>query len=59
MDFFNALIDDWLGNDPPDLLEFVPVDWNVGVDLSDYEIYLYTASYNWIDITIEGKENCE
>ena len=58
IDFFNALIDDWLGNDPPDILEFIPVDWNVGIDMSNYEIYLHTSPYNWIDITTEGKENC-
>ena len=59
IDFFNALIDDWLGDNPPDLLEFVPVDWNIGIDIREYEIYLHTSPYNWIDITTEGKENCE
>lgn len=59
IDFFNALVDDWVGAEPPDLLEFVPVDWNVGIDMSNYEIYLHTSRYNWIDITTEGKENCK
>lgn len=58
IDFFNALIDDWLGSDPPDLIEFVPLDWRIEIDMNDYEVFLHCSPYNWIDITTEGRENC-
>lgn len=44
-----ALIDDWLGPDITDLLNFVPVDWSITASLTDYEIYMYTSRYNWLD----------
>ena len=49
VDFFNELLDDWMKSDTIDILEFVPFHWNIGVDMSDYEIFLFTNRYNWID----------
>ena len=53
------LLDDWLGNDPSDLLTFVPLEWNIGIELSNYEIYLFTNRYNWVDVAPKGVENSE
>ena len=58
IDFFNEFIDDWLGTDPPDLLEFVPIDWKIDVDMCDYEVYLHNKKYNWVDTSPDGLENC-
>ena len=44
-----ALIDDWLGPNPPDLMHFVPVDWTITAALAHYEIYMFTSRYNWLD----------
>ena len=55
----SALLDDWLGDDEADLLNFVPYDWRIHVDLLDYEIFLFTNRYNWIDIAPEGIENSQ
>lgn len=57
VDFFNALIDDWVGNDPPDLINFVPLNWNIGIDVHNYEIYLFTTRYNWVDVSPDGRDN--
>jgi hypothetical protein len=57
VDFVNALIDDWLGTGTADLLHFVPVDWSITASLSDYEIYLFTSRYNWLDR--DNKENSQ
>lgn len=54
---FLALIDDWLGSDGADLLHFVPIEWTVTLSLSDYEIYMFTSRYNWLDK--DGFENSE
>lgn len=53
------LLDDWLGSDPTDLLTFVPIDWRITVDLTRYEIFLFTNRYNWVDISMNGTENSE
>ena len=45
----SALLDDWLGSDDSDLLYFIPLDWTITVAFSDYEIYLFTSRYNWLD----------
>ena len=37
-----------------DLLHFVPVEWTIDVSLSEYEIYMFTSRYNWLD-----KDNVE
>ena len=58
IDFFNEFIDDWLGTEPPDLLEFVPIDWKIDVDMCDYEVYLHNKKYNWVDTSPDGLENC-
>ena len=55
--FVTALLDDWFGNEPPDLLQFVPFDWRIGVDLTRYEMFLFTNRYNWLDS--DGSENSE
>lgn len=57
VDFFNELLDDWVGSDILDILDFVPLEWHIGVDMSDYEIFLYTNRYNWIDNSLGGIEN--
>ena len=44
-----ALIDDWMGSERNDLLHFVPVDWTITAVLSNYEIFMYTSRYNWLD----------
>lgn len=54
-----ALLDDWFGNEPPDLLQFVPIDWRVGIDLTRYEIFLHTSRYNWLDLSKVNSENSE
>ena len=54
-----AFLDDWVSSEPADLLHFVPYDWTVDVELSQYEIYLFTNRFNWIDIAKGGPENCE
>lgn len=54
-----ALLDDWLGDDPADLLNFVPYDWRINIDLLDYEIFVFTNRYNWVDVSPDGKENGE
>ncbi len=45
-----ALLDDWVGTEPNDLVNFVPVDWTVDIDLTHYEIFLFTNRYNWLDL---------
>ena len=57
VDFFNDLLDDWVGNENPDLVSFVPLDWCIGVDMQDYEIYLFTNRYNWLDTSPTELEN--
>lgn len=57
VDFFNELLDDWIGNDTIDIVDFVPLDWKIGIDFCDYEIFLYTNRYNWIDTALSGVEN--
>ena len=52
-----ALLDDWVGEEPNDLLSFVPVDWTINIDLSQYEIFLFTNRYNWLDLLEGGVEN--
>ncbi len=52
-----GLLDDWVGNEPNDLLDFVAVDWKVGVELEQYEIFLMTNRYNWLDLSSGGVEN--
>ena len=52
-----AFLDDWVGEDPSDLLHFYPIDWNIAINLRQYEIFLFTNRYNWVDI--DGTENSE
>lgn len=52
-----ALVDDWLGKDKADLLHFVPIEWTITLSLLDYEIYMFTSRYNWLDK--DGLENSE
>ena len=40
-----------------DLLHFYPIDWKIAVNLCQYEIFLFTNRYNWVDI--DGTENSE
>ena len=54
-----ALLDDWLGDEEADLLNFVPYNWRIHVDLLNYEIFLFTNRYNWVDIAPEGIENSQ
>ncbi|XP_019853101.1 PREDICTED: uncharacterized protein KIAA1109-like isoform X3 [Amphimedon queenslandica] len=49
IDFFNELLDDWVQSDTIDILDFVPFQWHIGVEMSEYEIFLFTNRYNWID----------
>ncbi len=51
------LLDDWLGDEPNDLLTFVPLNWNISIDLTRYEIFLFTNRYNWIDVAMDAAEN--
>ncbi len=55
--FFIDLLDDWLGDEPNDLLTFVPLNWNITIDLTRYEIFLFTNRYNWIDVAMDAAEN--
>ena len=55
----SALLDDWLGDEEADLLNFVPYNWRINVDLLNYEIFLFTNRYNWVDIAPDGIENSE
>lgn len=57
VDFFNEFLDDWVGTETPDLIDFTPLDWSIGVDMQDYEIYLFTNRYNWLDISQGELEN--
>ena len=52
-----AFLDDWLGEELSDLLHFYPIDWKIAVNLCQYEIFLFTNRYNWVDI--DGTENSE
>ena len=52
-----ALLDDWVGNEPNDLLDFVPVDWTIDIALKQYEIFLLVNRYNWLDLLPGGVEN--
>ena len=52
-----ALVDDWIGPDHPDLVEFVAVDWSIAVELSSYEVFVFTNRYNWVDNAPDGREN--
>lgn len=54
-----ALLDDWLGSEPNDLYNFVPVNWIISLDLSAYEIFLFTNRYNWLDLVGPGVENTQ
>lgn len=53
-----ALLDDWLGSDDADLLNFVPLDWTITTALSDYEIFLFTSRYNWLDMDCLENGQC-
>ena len=46
-----------MGEEPSDLLDQVPVDWTVSVDLEQYEIFLLANRYNWLDLSSGGVEN--
>ena len=52
-----ALLDDWVGEEPNDLLDFVPINWTINVNLTQYEIFLFTNQYNWVDLDNGGIEN--
>ena len=52
-----ALLDDWVGDEPNDLINFVPVDWTIDIDLTHYEIFLFTNRYNWLDVLKGDAEN--
>jgi len=53
------LLDDWNKGPRPELMTFVPVQWQVAVQLSCYEVFLYTNHYNWVDVAnIARNENC-
>ena len=53
-----AFLDDWQGEEPSDLLHFVPIDWKVTINLCQYEIFLFTNRYNWVDVdATEYSEN--
>lgn len=52
-----ALLDDWVGTEANDLLNFVPVDWTIDIDLAQYEIFLFTNRYNWLDLLEGDVEN--
>lgn len=52
-----ALLDDWVASERNDLLNFVPVDWTVDIDLTHYEIFLFTNRYNWLDLRQGDVEN--
>ena len=46
-----------MGDEHNDLLSFVPMDWAIDIDLSQYEIFLFTNRYNWLDLIDGGVEN--
>ncbi len=50
-------MDDWVGEEANDLLSFTPVDWTIDIDLAQYEIFLFTNRYNWLDVLGGGAEN--
>lgn len=52
-------LDDWVGTEQNDILNFVPIDWKIGADLDSYEIYFFTNRYNWIDEGKDSLEDCE
>ena len=52
-----ALLDDWVGNEPNDLVDFVPYDWTIDIHLIQYEIFLFTNRYNWLDLLKGDVEN--
>ena len=52
-----AFLDDWVGKDPSDLLHFYPIDWNIAINLHQYEMFIFTNRYNWVDI--DNTENSE
>ena len=54
---FIGLLDDWVGNEPNDLVNFVPVDWSIDIALAHYEIFLFTNRYNWLDVLRDDMEN--
>ncbi|XP_065883206.1 bridge-like lipid transfer protein family member 1 [Dysidea avara] len=59
IDFIGDLLDDWNTGPPSDLMTFVPVQWQVAVQLSCYEVFLYTNHYNWMDVSgMARNENC-
>lgn len=33
------------------------MDWTIDVDLTQYEIFLFTNRYNWLDLCEEDVEN--
>jgi hypothetical protein len=57
IDFFNEFVDDWARSDSVDLVDFLPLNWNIGVDFENYEVYLFTNIYNWIDTSPDSIEN--
>ena len=54
-----ALLRDWWGDDPSDFKFFVPIKWTVGFSVKNYEIFVPTNRYNWMDISPRQMENCE
>ena len=56
---FVDFLDDWVGTEPNDILNFVPIDWKICANLENYEIYFFTNRYNWIDEAKDSLENCE
>lgn len=52
-----ALLDDWVGSEPNDLVNFVPYDWTIDIHLTQYEIFLFTNQCNWLDLLKGDMEN--
>ena len=56
---------DWSGSGHrPDILDFVPMDWRIGVDVRDFELLTFVNQCNWIDVASPKNmknepENCK
>ena len=51
------MVEDWSVNYKPDLLTFVPYEWNFNIVLRDFEVVWLGNQHNWIECTSNRHEN--
>ncbi|EDO32365.1 predicted protein, partial [Nematostella vectensis] len=58
--YFQELLEDWSVNYRPDLLTFVPYEWQFNIVLHDFEMIWIANEHNWIECSSNPRqENAE